>query len=62
MENDPFPDIVVSSFDILDEVEHRQQCTRCCRSRKYFCYTCLRPLPSLANKIPCVRVSNLISI
>jgi len=59
MENNPFPDIVVSSFDVLDETVHRQQCIQCSRSRKYFCYTCLRPLPSLVNKIPCVRVSNL---
>lgn len=58
MENDPFPDVVVSCFDFLDEIDHRQKCAQCCRSRKYICYTCLKPLPTLADKIPCVRVSS----
>jgi len=59
MEIDPFSDIVISSFDILDETVHRQPCSQCCKSRKYFCYSCLIPLPSLINKIPCVHVSNI---
>jgi len=41
MENDPFPDAVISNFDVLDKIEHRGKCSQCCRSRKYFCYTCL---------------------
>jgi len=57
MDNNPFPDVVVSCFDALDQIDRRQQCTQCCRSRKYLCYTCLKPMPTLADKIPHVRVS-----
>lgn len=45
----------VSDTSALARQSERQPCPRCNRSRKFFCYTCLLPLPGLQPALP--RVS-----
>lgn len=60
MDEHPFPDLKISSSDFLDEVESRQMCNRCNKSRRYFCYTCFTALPSVADRIPKIKVGVLV--
>ena len=62
MEENPFPDLNISSADFLDKLEGRQKCPRCERSRKFFCYSCYVPLRGTEDKIPHVKVGVIISV
>jgi hypothetical protein len=57
MEEHPFPDLKISPSEFLDEIESRQLCSVCSKSRRYFCYTCFKALPSIADRIPRIEVS-----
>ena len=46
----------IASTDFLDEIEGRTLCDRCLRSRKYFCYTCIVPLPEVRDRLPVVSL------
>jgi DTW domain-containing protein YfiP len=56
MELNPFSELQITSSCFLDELTTRESCAGCHKSRKYFCYTCYTLLPSLANKIPHVKL------
>lgn len=56
-------DLKLQNFDILDRVKSRAPCQRCRGvSRKYFCYTCCTPMPSLIGQLPSVQLSVNIDI
>lgn len=42
----------MSDTSALARQSERQPCPRCNRSRKFFCYTCLLPLPGLQSALP----------
>jgi len=49
---DPLERLQISSTAALERQVTREACPSCSRPRKYFCYTCLLPLPSLSNCLP----------
>lgn len=46
----------IASTDFLDHIDGRTLCDRCLRSRKYFCYTCIVPLPEVRHRLPVVSL------
>jgi hypothetical protein len=54
--DDPFKDLKVESWMILEDVSERQLCLVCKKSRKYFCYNCYIPVQDLQGHIPKVKV------
>lgn len=42
----------------LFDINERQPCSNCFKSRKYFCYTCYTLNDDLENKIPRIKVAN----
>ncbi|XP_034189985.2 tRNA-uridine aminocarboxypropyltransferase 1 [Osmia lignaria lignaria] len=40
----PFRHLKITDAGILDTIEGRETCKRCCRSRKFFCYSCYLPV------------------
>lgn len=54
--NDPFKDLKVKSWMILEGISERQPCVTCNKSRKYFCYNCCIPVQSLEGHVPIVKV------
>ena len=57
MEEQPFPDLKISSAEFLDSLSGRSKCPKCKRSRKYYCYTCFIPVEEIAGKVPKLMVS-----
>ena len=51
-----FPPLKIEDTKILDDLEERQACSRCHKSRKFFCYSCFLPLPSVENVLPSVNL------
>jgi len=56
MELSPFQDLKITPSEFLDELTARELCSHCHKSRKYFCYTCFTVLPSIANKVPRIKL------
>lgn len=54
----PFNGMKISNRAILNEIEGRSSCSKCFKSRKYFCYTCNIPIDDLAGKLPSINVRN----
>jgi hypothetical protein len=40
----------------LEDISERQLCTKCKKSRKYFCYNCYIPVHNLQGHVPKVKV------
>jgi len=53
---EPFVGKKIDSSDFLDELEGRTKCPNCLRSRKFFCYTCYVPMPTVENRLPKIKV------
>jgi hypothetical protein len=53
---DPFKDLKIKNWMILDDISERQPCIKCKKSRKYFCYNCYIPVQSLQGHVPVVKV------
>lgn len=53
---DPFKDLKIKNWMILDDISERQPCIICKKSRKYFCYNCCVPVQSLQGHVPVVKV------
>jgi len=51
-----FADFKIDDADFLDDIEGRTVCPSCSRSRKFFCYTCYKPMPPLEGKIPQLKL------
>lgn len=56
MEENPFPDLKITSSDFLDVLSGRSKCTKCQKSRKYYCYNCCVPVPEIEGKVPKVKL------
>lgn len=54
---DAFENYKIADYTFLDELEGRSPCPECCKSRKFFCYTCYVPMPPLEGRLPKVKVS-----
>ncbi|CAL8080777.1 unnamed protein product [Orchesella dallaii] len=59
---DAFKDYKIADNSFLDELEGRSPCPECCKSRKFFCYTCYVPMPPLVGKLPDVKLPIKIDI
>lgn len=56
----PFDGLQISNdWRILFDINDRQPCRMCSKSRKYFCYTCYTLNADLENKIPKIKVTHL---
>lgn len=53
---DPFSNLKISNNDILNEIDERSPCSKCRKSRKFFCYSCYVPVEKLADILPYVEV------
>ena len=57
-DEDPFANYEISDkWRLLDDIKERTTCSECGKSRKFFCYTCYVPVPSVKEIIPHVQVS-----
>lgn len=55
----PFEGLDISNdWRQLFDINERQPCRKCSKSRKYFCYTCYTLNDDLENKIPQLKVSH----
>jgi len=58
----PFGNLEVSDTESLNCKTERESCRLCNKSRKFFCYSCLVPLPSIESIIPKVELPIRIDI
>jgi hypothetical protein len=54
--SDPFKNLKLENWMILEDISERQLCTKCKKSRKYFCYNCYIPVQNLQGHVPKVKV------
>ena len=59
MEAEVFPDLKIADSSFLSTLPGRSQCSKCGKSRKYYCYTCCLPVPGTQDRTPHVKVRNL---
>jgi len=52
----PFNRLDIADTSVLERSRERQNCTTCNRSRKFFCYSCCRALPSIESSTPCLTL------
>ncbi|KAH8358782.1 hypothetical protein KR093_002511 [Drosophila rubida] len=52
----PFVNMRIADHTVLDAIEGRHTCEDCNRSRKFFCYTCHKPVGELGNLLPRVQL------
>ena len=50
--NSPFDKLDIADTSALENFRERQNCANCNRSRKFFCYSCCRALPSIEKHTP----------
>ncbi|CAG9108144.1 unnamed protein product [Plutella xylostella] len=48
----PFEGMKITNSHVLEKLDQRSACTRCGKSRMYFCYTCYIPVADLKDCIP----------
>ncbi|KAM7362175.1 tRNA-uridine aminocarboxypropyltransferase 1 [Cochliomyia hominivorax] len=58
----PFKNMHLADHTVLDTIEGRFDCSKCNRSRKFFCYNCYVPVGNLGDVIPKVRIPIKIDI
>ncbi|XP_072029647.1 tRNA-uridine aminocarboxypropyltransferase 1-like [Amphiura filiformis] len=54
--DDPFAGLNIDSHESLENIKDRSFCPKCHASRKYFCYTCIIPMPEVASSLPTVSL------
>lgn len=59
---DPFEFMRLNENKFLHEIDGRSLCTKCNKSRKFFCYTCYLPVGDLESKLPKVKLPLQIDI
>ncbi|KAK7078621.1 DTW domain-containing protein 1 [Halocaridina rubra] len=52
----PFENMKISCSEFLDDLTEREYCSRCGKSRKYFCYTCYIPVVSITDRVPRLKL------
>ena len=52
----PFDRLAIADTSVLEKSVKRQNCATCNRSRKFFCYSCCRALPSIESSTPCLTL------
>ncbi|XP_037028911.1 tRNA-uridine aminocarboxypropyltransferase 1 [Bradysia coprophila] len=60
--DNPFAKLKILDNDFLNQIEDRFPCSKCRKSRKFFCYSCFVPVDRLANRLPNVEVPLFIDI
>jgi len=50
--NSPFDRLDIADTSALERSRERQNCATCNRSRKFFCYSCCRAMPSIESSTP----------
>ncbi|KAK9878471.1 hypothetical protein WA026_022113 [Henosepilachna vigintioctopunctata] len=60
--HNPFDGMLIDDSKILSELEGRQPCPKCNKSRKYYCYSCYIPIPKLEGCLPTVKIPIKIDI
>lgn len=58
----PFAHMKIADYTILDEIQERSCCSKCAKSRKFYCYNCFIPVGNLAKFIPKVNLPVQIDI
>ena len=56
MEDNPFPNLAIASSEFMNEKEERENCPKCGKSRRYYCYNCFVPMKGIEKDIPQVQV------
>ncbi|CAK9304760.1 unnamed protein product [Gordionus sp. m RMFG-2023] len=52
----PFINHNINSYTFLNNIENRSICSRCNKSRRFFCYTCYIPVESIKEQIPFIKL------
>lgn len=52
----PFEGMDIANTEPLDSLTGRSACSKCGKSRMYFCYTCFVPVSILQGRIPFCKV------
>ena len=58
----PFVNLRIADNQVLNTIEGRSPCTKCTKSRKFFCYTCNIPVEALKSRLPIVHAPVKIDI
>ncbi|XP_068156202.1 tRNA-uridine aminocarboxypropyltransferase 1 [Drosophila tropicalis] len=58
----PFANLQIGDHTVLDTIEGRHICGDCNRSRKFFCYSCYKPVGDLGEVLPKVELPLKIDI
>lgn len=58
----PFECMKIDDNAFLNAIDGRSPCTKCSKSRKFFCYTCYVPVKELENRLPKVQLPIQIDI
>lgn len=58
----PFEFMKIDDNQFLNDVDGRSACSKCSKSRKFFCYTCYVPVEELKNQLPKVQLPIQIDI
>lgn len=53
----PFEFMKICDNSFLNDIRGRSPCTKCKKSRKFFCYTCYLPTEEIAPLLPKVKVN-----
>ena len=62
IDEQPFNKYQISDkWKLLHTLDNRSVCTKCTKSRKYFCYTCYLPVAEIKDDVPVLEVC-LISV
>lgn len=57
-DENPFEGLAISeAWARLGSLSERTTCSKCGKSRKYFCYTCYIPVAEIADDVPKIEVS-----
>lgn len=57
----PFVNMNIESNGFLKDITERSPCSKCHKSRKFFCYTCYIPVTRLSQLIPNVKVIYIVT-
>lgn len=57
IDSNPFEGMIIDEDSILSQLEGRESCPKCKKSRKYYCYSCYVPIEKLKGRIPQVKVN-----